>query len=186
MHLCSGGILGMGESLRQRVEFAFELRALDPMEVPVNFLDPRPGTPLAGMTLMKPKDAVKTIAIFRLVMPEVLLRYAGGREVVLRELQAYGLVAGINGLIVGNYLTTLGRPPEEDLRLLDDLGRPAVSQKVIAQRIEREKRLRAHEGRVEPIVEEPKTSEAVVLVEPGKRVRFIPPGVGASARRRET
>jgi biotin synthase len=185
MDLCSGGILGMGESLQQRIEFAFELRQLDPVEVPINFLDPRPGTPLANMALVKPKDAVRAIALFRLIMPEVLLRYAGGREVVLRELQAYGLVAGVNGLIVGNYLTTLGRPPEDDIRLLEDLGRPMVAQETISERIKTEKRLRMRAGSVVPITEEPKTSEAVVLVEPDKPVRFIPPGVAASAKRRK-
>ncbi len=185
MDLCSGGILGMGESLTQRVEFAFELRALDPVEVPINFLDPRPGTPLANMPLMQPRDAVRTIALFRLVMPEVLLRYAGGREVVLRELQAYGLVAGINGLIIGNYLTTLGRPPEEDIELLEQLGRPAVDQSVIVDRAKLEKAIRDGAENAEPVMEEPTITEGVVLIEPGKPVCFIPPGVAASARRRQ-
>ena len=185
MDLCSGGILGMGESLRQRVEFAFELRNLDPVEVPINFLDPRPGTPLAGMPLVRPTDAVRAIALFRLVMPEVLLRYAGGREVVLRELQAYGLVAGVNGLIVGNYLTTLGRPANEDLQLLEDLGRPAISQDSMSSRIKSEKNRRIRHLRVEPRKEDLVTSEGVVLVEPGRPVRYIPPGIPASTSQTE-
>ncbi len=186
MDLCSGGILGMGESWDQRLEFAFELKALDPVEVPVNFLDPRPGTPLASMPLMKPKDAVRSIAMFRLIMPEVLLKYAGGREVVLRELQAYGLIAGINGMIVGNYLTTLGRPPEEDIRLLEDLGRPAVDQKTLSDRIKTQKRIRVGQGGPGPIVEEPTTSEGVILAAPGCPIRYIPPGARASAQRRNS
>ena len=124
MELCSGGILGMGETWEQRVELAFELAALDPGEVPINFLNPRPGTPLDERELVEPREALKAIALFRLVLPRATLRYAGGREVTLRELQALGLVSGINALIVGNYLTTLGRSVEDDLRMLDDLRMP--------------------------------------------------------------
>jgi biotin synthase len=124
MELCSGGIVGMGETLRQRVELAFELRDLGPREVPVNFLNPRPGTPLQEQPLVPALEAVKTIALFRLVLPDAVIRPAGGREVILRDLQALGMLAGANALIVGNYLTTLGRPPEDDLRMLADLGMP--------------------------------------------------------------
>jgi biotin synthase len=124
MELCSGVLLGMGESPAQRLELLGQLRAAGPAEVPVNFLDPRPGTPLAGRPLLGPLDAIRWIALFRLALPGVILRYAGGREITLRQLQAMGLTAGINALIIGNYLTTLGRPPEEDLRMLDDLRMP--------------------------------------------------------------
>lgn len=124
MHLCSGGILGMGESVRQRIELAFELRELDPSWVPINFLNPRPGTPFGNLPLVSPLEAVKTIAIFRLILPDKILMTAGGREVTLRDLQAMGLLAGANAMILGNYLTTHGRPPEEDLRMLDDLQMP--------------------------------------------------------------
>jgi biotin synthase len=124
MELCSGVLLGMGESRSQRVELLGQLREVGPAEVPVNFLDPRPGTPLARQPLVDPLDAIRWIALFRLALPGVILRYAGGREITLRELQAMGLAAGINALIIGNYLTTLGRPPEEDLRMLDDLQMP--------------------------------------------------------------
>ena len=126
MELCSGGIVGMGETIRQRVELAFELAELGPREVPVNFLNPRPGTPLQDRPLLAALEAVKTIALFRLVMPGVVLRPAGGREVTLRDLQALGMLAGANALIVGNYLTTLGRSPEDDLRMLADLGMPVA------------------------------------------------------------
>ncbi|MGH2773216.1 MAG: biotin synthase BioB [Actinomycetota bacterium] len=127
MQLCCGAIIGMGESDEQRLELLEELRAACPVEVPVNFLNPRPGTPLENRPLVDPLEAIKWIALFRLALPEVVLRYAGGREVTLRELQAMGLTSGINALIVGNYLTTLGRDPQEDLQMLQDLKMPIAA-----------------------------------------------------------
>ena len=124
MNLCSGGILGMGETVRQRLELAFELRELGPSWVPINFINPRPGTPFEKMETVTPFEAVRTISIFRLILPDKILMTAGGREVTLRDLQAMGLVAGANAMILGNYLTTPGRTPEEDLRMLDDLEMP--------------------------------------------------------------
>jgi biotin synthase len=124
MELCCGVLLGMGETDEQRIELIGQLRDVEPAEVPVNFLNPRPGTPLADRPLVEPLEAIRWIALFRLGLPSVILRYAGGREVTLRELQAMGMTAGINALIVGNYLTTLGRSPDEDLRMLDDLRMP--------------------------------------------------------------
>ncbi len=126
MELCCGGILGMGETLDQRIDFAFELAELSPCEVPVNLLDPRPGTPLDDQTLLSPREALQAISLFRLVMPDVWIRLAGGRERVLGELQGMGMLAGANALIVGNYLTTVGRPPEADVALLDALGMPVA------------------------------------------------------------
>jgi biotin synthase len=126
MELCCGGILGMGETLEQRVDFAFELAELEPCEVPVNLLDPRPGTPLADQTVLSPREALQAIALFRLILPSAWLRLAGGRERVLGELQAMGLLAGANALIVGNYLTTAGRSAEEDHALLEALGMPVA------------------------------------------------------------
>jgi len=125
MELCCGGILGMGESLEQRVDFAFELAELDPCEVPINFLLPT-GTPLGDQRLITPREALQAIALFRLVLPGAWLRLAGGREYVLGELQAMGLLAGANALIVGNYLTSTGRPAEEDHALLEALGMPVA------------------------------------------------------------
>ena len=127
MELCCGGILGMGESLAQRIDFAFELAALEPCEVPINLLDPRPGTPLDDRELLSPREALQAIALFRLVLPKTWIRLAGGRERVLGELQAMGLLAGANALIVGNYLTTIGRSPEDDHALLDALGMPVAA-----------------------------------------------------------
>jgi biotin synthase len=132
MELCCGVLLGMGETVDQRIELLGELRAVEPAEVPINFLNPRPGTPLGDRALIEPLEAIRWIALFRLGLPSVILRYAGGREVTLRELQAMGMTAGINALIVGNYLTTLGRSPEDDLQMLDDLHMPiGVLSKVI-------------------------------------------------------
>ncbi|MGH8910794.1 MAG: biotin synthase BioB [Egibacteraceae bacterium] len=124
MEVCSGGILGMGETPRQRAELALALRALEPAEVPVNLLNPRPGTPLAQAPLLSPAEALHGIALLRLVIPFATLRYAGGREVVLGDLQAAGILGGANGMIVGNYLTTLGRPAAADLQMLHDLRIP--------------------------------------------------------------
>ena len=124
MELCCGVLLGMGESDEQRLELLGQLRDVDPAEVPVNFLNPRPGTPMGDRPLVEPLEAIRWIALLRLALPAVILRYAGGREVTLRQLQAMGLTSGINALIVGNYLTTLGRAPQDDLDLLADLGMP--------------------------------------------------------------
>ncbi|HVN50541.1 MAG TPA: biotin synthase BioB [Acidimicrobiales bacterium] len=124
MELCCGVLLGMGETVAQRLELIGQLREVEPAEVPINFLNPRPGTPLADRLVVEPLEALRWIALFRLGLPSVILRYAGGREVTLRELQAMGMTSGINALIVGNYLTTLGRSPQEDLRMLEDLRMP--------------------------------------------------------------
>ena len=124
MELCCGVLLGMGESDAQRLELLAQLRDVEPAEVPLNFLNPRPGTPLGDRTLVEPLEAIRWIALARLALPGVILRYAGGREVTLRDLQAMGMTSGINALIVGNYLTTLGRAPDDDLRMLEDLRMP--------------------------------------------------------------
>lgn len=125
MEVCCGGILGLGESLEQRAEFAAQLASLEPDEVPMNFLNPRPGTPFADMEVMDGKDALRAIAAFRLAMPRTTLRFAGGRELTLGDLGArQGMIGGINAVIVGNYLTTLGRPATADLDMLIELNMP--------------------------------------------------------------
>jgi len=124
MELCCGGIVGMGESLEQRAEFAIELAALEPDEVPLNFLNPRPGTPFGDCTPTSAVDALRAVATFRLVMPRTILRFAGGREITLGDLAERGVRGGINAMIVGNYLTTLGRPAVEDLTMLKELKMP--------------------------------------------------------------
>ncbi len=124
MELCSGGIIGLGETREQRIEFAFQLAALEPHEVPMNFLNPRPGTPMEDRELVSPTEAIRTIALFRLIMPSTMIRYAGGREVTLGDLTAMGMKAGVNALITGNYLTTLGQNVGNDLDMLEELKMP--------------------------------------------------------------
>ncbi|MBW3557311.1 MAG: biotin synthase BioB [Actinobacteria bacterium] len=125
MELCCGGLVGMGESVEQRAELAAQLGELEPHEVPLNFLNPRPGTPFGDLPIMPTSDALRAIAAFRLALPHTILRYAGGRELTLGDLGTRnGLLGGINAVIVGNYLTTLGRDPKEDLALLADLAMP--------------------------------------------------------------
>src|SRR5690349_20390415 len=125
MEVCCGGILGLGETVEQRAEFAVQLQSLQPDEVPLNFLNPRPGTPLADQPVLDPKDALRAIAAFRLALPSTILRYAGGREITLGDLGTRdGLLGGVNAVIVGNYLAALGRSPDQDLALLDELRMP--------------------------------------------------------------
>ena len=124
MELCCGALLGMGESIDQRLELLDQLREVDPTEVPLNFLKPMVGTPFAHLPAVEPLEAIRWIALFRIALPTVILRYAGGREFTLGDLQAMGMTSGINALIIGNYLTYLGRSPQEDLKMLDDLRMP--------------------------------------------------------------
>ncbi|MBS2966903.1 biotin synthase BioB [Actinocrinis puniceicyclus] len=125
MEVCCGGIVGMGETRPQRAEFAAQLAELEPDEVPLNFLNPRPGTPFGDREPLEGREALRTIAAFRLALPRTILRYAGGREITLGDLGTeQGLLGGINAVIVGNYLTTLGRPATADLELLDRLSMP--------------------------------------------------------------
>ncbi|MCX6418791.1 MAG: biotin synthase BioB [Actinobacteria bacterium] len=125
MEVCCGGIIGMGESVEQRAEFAGQLGALSPHEVPLNFFNPRPGTPFEDVPVLTSSEALLAIAAFRLAMPRTVLRFAGGREVTLGDLGTRdGLLGGINAVIVGNYLTTLGRPADDDLELLAELKMP--------------------------------------------------------------
>jgi biotin synthase len=125
MEMCCGGILGMGETLEQRAEFAAELAELAPDEVPLNFLNPRPGTPFGDRDVLPASEALNAVAAFRLALPRVMLRFAGGRELTLGDRGAKtGILGGINAVIVGNYLTTLGRSAESDLELLGDLQMP--------------------------------------------------------------
>ncbi len=125
MEVCCGAIVGMGETLEQRAELAAQLAEVAPHEVPLNFLDPRPGTPFADLPVLSAADALRAVGGFRLAMPSTVLRFAGGREVTLGDLGTRdGLLGGVNAVIVGNYLTTLGRPPSEDLALLGELRMP--------------------------------------------------------------
>jgi biotin synthase len=122
LETCVGGILNLGESREQRVEMAFELAAIDPTSVPINLLNPRPGTKFGEREFMDPWEAVKWIAIFRLILPEALFRLCGGRTENLGELQRIAVRAGINGVMLGNFLTTLGNLPEEDHAMFEEQG----------------------------------------------------------------
>jgi biotin synthase len=119
---CTGGILGLGESWEDRVDLALALRDLEVDSVPLNLLNPRSGTPLGERPKLDAYEALKAIAIFRLILPEQILRYAGGREAVMGELQALGLKSGMNAMLIGHYLTTMGQPPEQDHAMLASLG----------------------------------------------------------------
>jgi biotin synthase len=119
---CTGGILGLGETWQDRVDLALALRDLEVESVPLNLLNPRSDTPLGDRPKLDPYEALKAIAIFRLILPRQIIRYAGGREAVMGELQALGLQAGINAMLVGHYLTTMGQPAEQDHALLTSLG----------------------------------------------------------------
>jgi len=122
LETCVGGILNLGESPRQRVEMAFELSEIDPTSVPINLLNPRPGTKFGERDLMDPWDVVKWVAIFRLIIPGALFRLCGGRVENLGELQPLAVKAGLNGVMMGNFLTTLGAEPEDDRGMFEELG----------------------------------------------------------------
>jgi biotin synthase len=122
LETCVGGILNLGETREQRVEMAFELAAINPTSVPINLLNPRPGTKFGHREPLDPWEVVKWIAIFRLILPEALFRLCGGRVENLGEMQATAGKAGLNGVMMGNFLTTLGNTPEQDRSMFSELG----------------------------------------------------------------
>jgi biotin synthase len=122
LELCCGGIIGMGETPRQRLELAFSIAELNPDEVPMNILIGREGTPFAGYNLIDPMDAIKTIAVWRFIMPKTILKIAGGREVHLKDKDRFALMAGANGIITGGYLTTGGNSPNKDITMIEEIG----------------------------------------------------------------
>jgi biotin synthase len=122
LETCVGGILNLGESREQRVEMAFELAELEPTSVPINLLNPRPGTKFGDREMIDPWEAVKWVAIFRLILPDALFRLCGGRVENLGELQPLAVKAGLNGVMMGNFLTTLGSEPEDDRAMFEELG----------------------------------------------------------------
>jgi biotin synthase len=122
LETCVGGILNLGETAEQRVEMAFELSEINPTSVPINLLIPRDGTKFGDRTVMDPWEAVKWVAIFRLILPEALFRLCGGRIENLGELQPLAVKAGLNGVMMGNFLTALGAAPEEDRAMFEELG----------------------------------------------------------------
>lgn len=120
MQVCCGGIIGLGESWEQRLELAFALRRLKVDSIPLNFLNPIPGTRLADRPFVRPLDALKCIALFRLVNPCTDIIICGGREVTLKDFQSWIFLAGANGLMLGNYLTTKGRSAAADLEMIQE------------------------------------------------------------------
>ncbi len=122
LETCVGGILNLGETREQRVEMAFELAAINPTSVPINLLNPRPGTKFGDRELMDPWEVVKWIAIFRLILPDALFRLCGGRVENLGALEEMAVRAGLNGVMMGNFLTTLGNTPEHDRAMFSELG----------------------------------------------------------------
>lgn len=122
LELCSGGIIGMGENSRQRLELAFSLASLSPEEVPVNILMGREGTPLESFKPIDPLEVIKTIAVWRFIMPKTILKIAGGREVHLKNEDKLALKAGANGIITGGYLTTGGNAVNEDIAMIKEIG----------------------------------------------------------------
>lgn len=122
LYVCCGGIVGMGETKEQRIELAFALRELDVDSVPINFLNPIKETGLEDRPLMEPMEALKTIALFRFILPKKEIIVCGGREVTLRDLQPMIFMAGASGILIGDYLTTKGRNHKEDLQMIKDLG----------------------------------------------------------------
>lgn len=122
MEVCSGGIIGMGESKMQRIEFALTLRRAEPCSIPINLLSPIPGTPLQDTELLSDDDILDTVAIFRLIHPHTQLRFAGGRKRLKREMQIELMRIGINGAIVGDLLTTIGSTVDEDRKIVEEAG----------------------------------------------------------------
>ncbi|MFZ0405640.1 MAG: biotin synthase BioB [Nitrososphaeraceae archaeon] len=125
LELCCGGIIGMGETVKQRIELAFALAALNPDEVPINILIPNEGTPMAQIDTITPEEAIRTIAVWRFIMPKVILKLAGGREVHFSDNGRMALRAGANGIISGGYLTTGGNEMSKDLNMIHEIGIPS-------------------------------------------------------------
>jgi biotin synthase len=122
LEVCCGGIIGMGETVDDRIDFLCTLQELAPEEVPINFLNPRPGTPFQDRSLVEPIEALRFVAMARLALPRALVRFAGGREITLQGLQDLGMRSGASGIVLGNYLTTGGRSDQDDFAMLDRLG----------------------------------------------------------------
>jgi biotin synthase len=122
MELCCGGIIGMGENPEQRLLLAFSIASLHPEEVPINILIARDGTPLANSTPLDPLECIKTIAVWRFIIPRAILKIAGGREVHLMNKERLALKAGANGIITGGYLTTGGNSSDQDIAMIRDIG----------------------------------------------------------------
>lgn len=122
MEICCGGIIGMGETMHQRVEFALDLRKVDPVSIPLNVLHPIPGTPLENQPPLADNEILDTVAIFRLVHPRVIIRFAGGRDRISPYAQREAMRIGVNGAIMGDLLTTAGAQIRQDKEMIQECG----------------------------------------------------------------
>src|SRR5437588_5437090 len=194
LETCVGGILNLGETRAQRVEMAFELAAINPTSVPINLLNPRPGTKFGDRSPIDPWEAVKWIAIFRLILPAALFRLCGGRVENLGELQPLAVKAGLNGVMMGNFLTTLGADPAEDRAMFEQHGLNVARQPDNAANPRPDNRSGWLEGETPDVVEEHLTSAPppervdleVRLWDPSTQLRYrakssVPPRPDAAA-----
>jgi biotin synthase len=177
LETCVGGILNLGETREQRVEMAFQLAGINPTSVPVNLLNPRPGTKFGDRELMDPWEVVKWIAIFRLILPEALFRLCGGRVENLGELQATAVKAGLNGVMMGNFLTTLGNTPEEDRAMFEELGLNVARQPDNGAKPRPDNRTGWLEGETPDVVtaaleQSPRADLNIRLWDPSSQLRF--------------
>jgi biotin synthase len=175
LETCVGGILNLGESREQRVEMAFQLASINPTSVPINLLNPRPGTKFGDREHMDPWEAVQWVAIFRLILPEALFRLCGGRVENLGDLQPLAVKAGLNGVMMGNFLTTLGSTPEQDRGMFEDLGLNVARQPDNGTKPRPDNRSGWLEGETPDVVGELLEAEAkleVRLWDPSTQLRF--------------
>jgi biotin synthase len=192
LETCVGGILNLGETREQRVEMAFQLARIDPTSVPINLLNPRSGTKFGDRELLDPWEAVKWVAIFRLILPDALFRLCGGRVENLGEFQAVAVKAGLNGVMMGNFLTTLGNAPEDDRAMFEELGLNVARQPDNGTNPRPDNRSGWLEGETPDVVEEalaePDPSGFEIrLWDPSKQLRFarkrnVPLRPGAGGR----
>jgi biotin synthase len=191
LETCVGGILNLGETREQRVEMAFQLAGIDPTSVPINLLNPRPGTKFGDREFMDPWEAVKWVAIFRLILPDALFRLCGGRVENLGDLQPLAAKAGLNGVMMGNFLTTLGSTPEEDRGMFEELGLNVARQADNGANPRPDNRSGWLEGETPDVVEElleAETALDVRLWDPSSQLRFrkkaaVPPRPDGASNR---
>ncbi len=173
LETCVGGILNLGETREQRVEMAFELAAINPTSVPINLLIPRAGTKFGERELMDPWEAVKWVAIFRLILPEALFRLCGGRIENLGDLGPMAVRAGLNGVMMGNFLTALGATPAEDRAMFEEQGLNIARQPDNGSRPRPDNRSGWLDGETPDVVERYLDDELVVhLWDPSTQLRY--------------
>jgi biotin synthase len=183
LETCVGGILNLGETRAQRVEMAFELAALNPTSVPINLLIPREGTKFGERELLDPWEAVKWVAIFRLVLPDALFRLCGGRIENLGELAPMAVRAGLNGVMMGNFLTALGATPAEDRAMFEEHGLNIARQPDNGANPRPDNRSGWLHGETPDVIERHLDGEMVVhLWDPSTQLRYRPRRARAQAQ----